>query len=85
MMMLAHENSGSAPSILMDCICKLNFLHTLLSICDFPIQMPSTDLVAKALERLLSELLEKKKRSNTMWAVGSLQFTMAHRSELGSF
>jgi len=46
--------------------------------------MPSTDLAAKALERLLIELLERKKRTNTMWAVGSLQFTMAHRSELGS-
>lgn len=65
-------------------ILKLNFLHTLLSICDFPIQMPSTDLAAEVLERLFSELLERKKRTNTMWAVGPLEFTMAHGSELGS-
>lgn len=84
MMMPVQENPVSAASNLMDYIFRLNFLHTLFSICDFPIQMPSTDLAAKALEIVFSELLERKKRTNTMWAIGSLQFTTAHGSELGS-
>lgn len=68
MMMLAQENSGSCCLYfnLMDCIFKLNFLHTLFSTCDFLIQMPSIDPAAKALERIFSELLERQERTNTM-------------------